>query len=254
LNIVSSFAFTPDILEAQEARMSDIRVESTNDEGIIPHIFSGPTRWVIAILVVIGPLLQAIEFLLESGQEETAARVAFWSEFPGRTELSMASGLLAVPFLLGGVAVIVALTRTHSRRLAWLGGALMGFGMVGLAAAHGYELAAFGFAQAGNLPGAESILNAESLGLPGVVLLLMFLGGAFLGTLTMVVAIWRSPYVPRIVVLFLLAFAVLDFAAGQGVISHLVNLMGFTILAVAILTGYSRSSHQTATPAMHSRL
>jgi hypothetical protein len=166
----------------------------------------------------------------------------------------MASGLLAVPFLLGGVAVIVALTRTHSRRLAWLGGAFMAFGMVGLAAAHGYELAAFGLTQTGNLTGAETILNAESLGLPGAVLLLMFLGGAFLGTLTIAVAIWRSPYVPRIVVLFLLAFAVLDFAAGQGVISHLVNLVGFTILAVAILTGYSRSPQPTATPAMQARL
>lgn len=219
-------------------------------EKAVPSVFSGSTRWAVAILLVMGPLLQAIEFLLESGEEENAARVAFWSEFPGRTGLSMASGLLAVPFLLGGVAVIVALTRTHSRRLAWLGGIFMAFGMVGLAAAHGYELAAFGLTQAGNLDGAASILNAESLGLPGAVLLLMFLGGAVLGTLTLAVAIWRSPYVPRIVVLFMLAFAVLDFAVGQGVISHLVNLLGFTILAVAVLTGYSRSSHRTATPAM----
>jgi GNAT superfamily N-acetyltransferase len=234
--------------------MTDNQAELKNAEKTTLSIFSGSTRWVIAILVIIGPLLQAIEFLLESGEEETAARVAFWSEFPSRTGLSMASGLLAVPFLLGGVAVIVALTRTHSRRLAWLGGTFMAFGMVGLAAAHGYELAAFGLAQAGNLTGAETILNAESLGLPGAVLLLMFLGGAFLGTLTMAAAIWRSPYVPRIVVLFLLAFAVLDFAVGQGVLSHLVNLVGFTILAVAILTGYSRSSHRTATPAMQARL
>jgi hypothetical protein len=37
---------------------------------------------------------------------------------------------------------------------------------------------------------------------------------------------------------------VLDFVAGQGVISHLVNLTGFVILAVAMLRGYSRSSRQ----------
>jgi hypothetical protein len=234
--------------------MSDRQAGWKDAEKTIPSIFTGATRWVVAILVIIGPLLQAIEFLLESGEEETTARVAFWSEFPSRTGLSMASGLLAVPFLLGGIAVIVALTRTHSRRLAWLGGAFMTFGMVGLGAAHGYELAAFGLAQAGNLAGAASVLNAESIGLPGIVLLLMFLGGAILGTFTMAVAIWRSPYVPRVVVLFMLAFAILDFAGGQGVISHLVNLVGFVILAVAILTGYSRASRPTTTAAMQPRL
>lgn len=165
----------------------------------------------------------------------------------------MASGLLAVPFLLGGIAVIVALTQTHSRRLAWLGGTFMTFGMVGLAGAHGYEFAAFGLAQEGNVAAAESILNAESVGLPGAVLLLMFLGGAVLRTLTLAVAEWRSPYEPRMVVLFTLAFAVLDFAIGQGVISHLVNLAGFMILAAAIPTGYFRGSRQTI-PAIQARL
>jgi hypothetical protein len=198
-------------------------------------------------------LLQAIEFLLKRGTDETVARLESWSQFPVQSGLSMASGLLAVPFLLGGIAVIVALTRTHSLRLAWLGGTFMTFGMVGLAGAHGYEIAAFGLAQAGNLAGAESILNAESVGLPGAVLLLMFLGGAVLGTMTMAVAIWRSPYVPRSVVVFMLAFAILDFAVGQGVGSHVVNLVGFIILAVAIFTGYSRTSRQT-TPAIQARL
>ena len=53
-------------------------------------------------------------------------------------------------------------------------------------------------------------------------------------------AAWRSPYVPCIRVVFLLAFAVLDFALGQGVASHLVNLVGFAIVAGAVVTGYTR--------------
>jgi hypothetical protein len=120
--------------------------------------------------------------------------------------------------------------------------------MVGLGAAHGYEIAAFSLTQAGNTAGAASILNGESLGLPGAVLLLMFLGGAVLGTLTLSAAAWRSPRVPRIFVVFMLAFAVLDFAVGQAVVSHLVNLVGFIILAFAVLTGYDRVSHRTAAP------
>jgi hypothetical protein len=152
----------------------------------------------------------------------------------------MASGLLAVPFLLGGAAIILALTRAHSRRLSWLAGGFMTIGMVGLAAVHGYELAAYGLAQAGDLQMAISALNGDNLGLPGGVLLMMFLGGAGLGTITLAAAIWRSPYVPRLVVAFLLAFAALDFALGQGVASHLVNLAGFTILAAAVVAGYAR--------------
>jgi len=41
-------------------------------------------------------------------------------------------------------------------------------------------------------------------------------------------------------VVCMLAFAVLDFALGQGVISHLVNLVGFAIVASAVVTGYAR--------------
>jgi hypothetical protein len=86
----------------------------------------------------------------------------------------------------------------------------MTFGMVGLGAAHGYELAAYGLTRSGDLAAATSALNGDSLGLPGAVFFVMFLGGAVLGTLALATAAWRSPLVPRIVVVFMLAFAVLD--------------------------------------------
>jgi len=37
---------------------------------------------------------------------------------PGSIAASMSLGLLAVPFLLGGFAILVAITRPHSHRLA----------------------------------------------------------------------------------------------------------------------------------------
>jgi hypothetical protein len=207
----------------------------------VPPVFTGPARWLAACVLVTGPVLQAIEFLLANESDDPAAQVAFWAAHPAQVGLAMASGLLAVPFLLGGAAILVALSRARSRRLAWLGGAFMTFGMVGLAGAHGYELAAYGLAQAGDLAAAASALNGDRLGLPGAVFLVMFLGGAALGSLTLAAAAWRSPLVPRVVVVFMLAFAVLDFALGQGVVSHLVNLVGFAILAIAVAAGYSRA-------------
>jgi hypothetical protein len=200
------------------------------------------TRWVVAAVVVLGPLLQMVEFAFENPPDSNPVRVAKWLEDPGRVGLSMAAGLLAVPFLLGGVAVLVALTRLQAPVFAWSAGALMTCAMVGLAAIHGYELSAFAAAHSGHPAVAVSILEGGALGLPGIVMLLIFLGGAAFGTLALVGAIWRSPWVPRPVAAFTLAFAVLDFAVGSPVVSHLVNLIGFTIIAYAVVTGYSRSA------------
>jgi hypothetical protein len=74
----------------------------------------------------------------------------------------------------------------------------------------------------------------------------MFLGGAALGTITLAVAMWRSSLVPRIMPVFVLAFAALDFAAGWGTVSHLVQLAGDLVLATAIVVGYSRTPRESA--------
>jgi hypothetical protein len=220
--------------------MTTIEVASQDSKVKAQPIFTGSARWIAAILLVAGPLLQAIEFLLEGEAGDFAAQVAAWTANPSRMGLAIAIGLLAVPFLLGGNLVLLTLTREFSRRLSLVGGVFIFFGMVGLAAAHGFELAAYGLTQAGNTEAAVSALEGNSLDLPGIVFLIVFLGGAVLGVLTLSVAAWRSPLVPRIAVVFMLGFAVLDFAVGTGVLSHLVNFVGSVILARAVMTEYSR--------------
>jgi hypothetical protein len=209
---------SPDMLE--EAHMSSPAFVS--ELGVAKRPFTGRRiRWVVAAVVVLGPLLQLVEFALENPPDDNAARVATWVDQPARIGVSMAAGLLAIPFLLGGIAVLVALTRVHTARLAWAAGALLVCGMVGLAA---------------------SILDGNKVGLAGVVLLVLFLGGAVLGTLSLLWPLWRTPWLPRMVALFSLAFAILDFAAGSPLISHLVNLVGLSIVAFAVVTGYSRET------------
>jgi hypothetical protein len=130
--------------------------------------------------------------------------------------------------------------------LAWIGGALMGSAMVGLGAAHGFEMAAYGLVRSGDHAAAIAALGGDSVGLPGMVFMLMFLGAASLGIIAMSIAVWRSPLLPRIVAPFLIAFAVLDFAlSGFGLVSHVINLIGFSIAAWAVLVGYSRQSGRT---------
>jgi membrane associated rhomboid family serine protease len=74
----------------------------------------------------------------------------------------------------------------------------------------------------------------------------MFLGGAALGVLTMSVALWRSPFVPRIAPAFLITFLVLDIA-GWPVVSHVLGLVGGAVLAWAVVTGYSRRARAART-------
>jgi hypothetical protein len=220
--------------------MASYVVQPKSHAVAAPTVFTGLARWVAAFVLITGPLLQAIEFLLVSNPDDNAARVAAWVEHPTQVGLSMASGVLAVPFLIGGIAVLVSLTRAYSPRLALAAGALMALAMSGLAAIHGYELAAFGLAQSGDLAAATAALNADNLGAPGMVMLIMFLGGAAFGVLTLAAAMWRSPLVPRIAVGFVLAFALMDFILGWGVAGHLANLIGFAIVAVAVVINYSR--------------
>jgi len=148
-------------------------------------IFTGSLRWWIAAVLIAGPLFQALEFLLEGESGEGAARVAVWAANPSRIGLAMTFGLLAIPFLLSGNTVLVTLSREYSKRLAWLGGIFILFAMIGLAGVHGYEMAAYSLVQAGDKASAISVLDGNNLGLPGAVLLIMFLVCAVLGVLTM---------------------------------------------------------------------
>ena len=115
-----------------------------------------------------------------------------------------------MPFLIGSFAVMIALTRARSPRLAWTAGAFLACAMTGLAAIHEHEIMAYGLLRSGDHSAAVTALEGADLGLPGIVLFVLFLGGAALGVLTMSVALWRSPLVPRIAPAFLIAFLVLD--------------------------------------------
>jgi hypothetical protein len=201
----------------------------------------GGARWLVASFYLLGTALQALEFVLENPVEDTSERVASWAEHSTRIGLSMTFGLLAVPFLIGGLAVLVTLSRRTSQRLAWVAAGLLTCAMVGLAAIHGLELAAYGLTRAGDRAAAVAVLDAEDLALPGAVLITMFLLGALFGTITLAVVTWRSPLVPRAVPVFILAFAVLDLVLGFGLVAHLVAVAGGLTLAWAVIVGYDRS-------------
>jgi hypothetical protein len=204
-------------------------------------VFAGRSRWAAAALVTVGAALQVAEFVLESAPDTSAARLAWWQDHQARLEASQIVGLLAVPFLIGGFAVMVALTRRTSPRLAGVAAVALTFAMSGLAAIHGLEQAERMTAANGHPDAALGIMDAAGLGGPGIALLVMFLGGALVGTVTVYVAMWRSPLVPRAAVFLGVAFVVLDIGLGRGVIGHLAALGSGLVLAWAVVTGYVRA-------------
>ncbi|TWD74837.1 hypothetical protein FB561_6271 [Kribbella amoyensis] len=218
-------------------------VEDTRDNRPAP-VFTGRIRWVAALLVTVGAALQVAEFLLEPGSDTTASRVAWWVAHPDRIEWSKAAGLLAVPFLLGQVYVTVTIARRHSRRIATAAAVCLTAAMTGLAAIQGAELAALFATRAGHQDAAIAILDSSEPTVPGVLLLVMFLGGALIGTVLINIALWRSPYAPRLVVIFGVTFVVLDIVLQQGVAGHLAALAAGLVLAWAIVTGYVRTPRQ----------
>ena len=73
----------------------------------------------------------------------------------------------------------------------------------------------------------------------------MFLPMAFLATCSRP---WPcgARYVPRLAVAVVIAFTLLDFVAGEGVLSHSVDLLTGLLLAWAVLTRYVRSPRTPA--------
>lgn len=223
-------------------------VEDTSTQHRPAPVFTGRVRWAAALLAVTGAALQVVEFLLEPGSNAASAdRVSWWLAHPDQIGLSKAAGMLAIPFLLGQLVVMVSMARQHSRRIAAAAAVFVTAAMTGLAAIQGVEMAALWTAQAGHRDAAVGILDVSDVGAPGAVLFVLFLGGAFLGTVALNIALWRSPYVPRLVVVFGVGFVILDLVAGQGLAGHLSALAGGIVLAWAVVTGYARNARKRRT-------
>lgn len=203
-------------------------------------VFAGASRWVVAAALLGAGVTQMVGQLLEVEEDKAAPRVAYWASHTTSTGVTMTLWLVSVPLFIGSVAALIALTRQSSRRLAWIGGSCMIVALTGLAAVIGLELGAYWRVLAGDLAGATGVLDSKDFGLPGVVLLAMFIGGAMIGSVLLAVAMWRSPLLPRVTAVLLVAFAVTDMLLGRAEIGHVLNLAWSAVAAWAVLTAYVR--------------
>lgn len=225
-------------------------VETPATPDVAPP-FGGRFRWAAAGCLVAGGLLQVAEFLLEPASDSEVQRVQWWLAHPGQLALSQAAGLLAIPFLVASFLVMYRLARDASRKVMLAATSMMVCAMVGLAAIHGVEQAASWVARAGDQSAAVTILTGDDVGLAGYVLLVMFLPMAAIGSLLLAFGMWRSRLVPRVAVILLLLFALLDFAGGLSILSHVSGLAADVVLAWAVVTGYVRRRRTGPAQAAH---
>jgi hypothetical protein len=166
----------------------------------------------------------------------------YMAAHPTLSGLGVVSDTLAVPFLLGSVAVWVLLSRHASRKLAWIGAALLVCGLVGQAMLEGVEMIGYTVAQSGklDLTTYSNVTNSPA-GAPGIVFMLMFFIGAGLGIVLMMIAVWRSHAVPRTAAALPIVFQVAQ-TIGVPFPATVIMLVGVVWMAVAILRTRSTSA------------
>jgi hypothetical protein len=165
------------------------------------------------------------------------------ADHPDLANLSKVFELFQLLFLFGTVLVYVLLSRQRSPRLAYASGILLGCGMVGLSAVHGYETLAYALAQDGRFDStALADVVDEQSSTPAIVMLLIFIPFAFFGLLTVSVALWRFGAVLRAAVLLIVAFLVVDFLLGSegfGIaldwVGRVISFVGACWIASAVL-------------------
>jgi hypothetical protein len=96
-------------------------------------------RVAAAATLVLGAAFPLASHVMAPSPYPTIDWLHWIAAHPDLANLTKVFELLWMPFLLGTVLVYVLLSRQRSPHLAYVGGILLGCGMVGLSAVHGYE-------------------------------------------------------------------------------------------------------------------
>jgi hypothetical protein len=199
-------------------------------------------RIAAATTLILGAAFPLASHLIGPRTDRTIDWFHWIANYPDLANLMKVFELLALPFLFGSALVYILLSRQRSPHLAYAGGVLLAYGLVGLSAVEGYETLAYALAQDGrfNLTAHADVVDAMS-SVPAIVMLLLLVLGAFFGLLTLAVALWRSGAVPRAVVSMILAFLLVDFVLYEGFgiapawASHVFDFVGACWIASAVL-------------------
>jgi hypothetical protein len=149
-------------------------------------------------------------------------------------------GTLAVPLMVIAFLAAAKVAVPAARRTSVAAAVLLLAGMWGFLGMHVVNLLQLPASRLAGVPGAAELLEqAQADPVLGLMFLLPFLVGCAVGLLLLVVALFRSPGLPRWIPAAWLVFLVLDFAVRPGgpVDPHWLFFAGAVGLAVHVLRG-----------------
>jgi hypothetical protein len=160
-----------------------------------------------------------------------------------RAQASKVFDSVAIPFLIGAAIVYLLLARHGAPRLAWTGGILLVMGMVGLAMVNGAEIVTLGLVDDARFDPATLGDAVDDMSTPSLIaMFLMFLPGVLFGLIITSIALWRSRAVPAGVPLVFLLFILIDIVLQQGLLAHMIALVGASWVAYTVLSSPRESS------------
>lgn len=174
-------------------------------------------RRAAVLALVVGSLLNAAESMvarqLLDPNGTPVERAAAIDEHALVLGLSLAGGLVAIPFMALAFQALAHLVRPRMPRLAAVGSAMTFAGCFGFLGIHIPSVVELAAVQAGMSPTTvDAVLSTVESSPLGALVVVTFLVGLFLGMGTLTVGLWRSRAVPRWVPASFGLFLVLDFA------------------------------------------
>ena len=207
-------------------------------------------RVAAATTLILGAALPLTSHLAQPTLPDNDDALAWAAANPGLANLTKVLDVSALPFLFGSALVYVLLSRQSSPRLAYIGGILLGCGLVGLSAVEGYETLLVDLA-GDNRTTMDVLAEAAGQTAPAAILMLLLLiVGSSLGTLTLAVALWRSAAIPRVaagmVALPLLVDVVFTESLGVGPhwLSHAIALVTSCWIGWVVLSANRVALHE----------
>jgi hypothetical protein len=190
-----------------------------------------PGRRATGVLLVAASLLELIETVISPlGNSSTSSEMGRIAAHQGQFTISVLCGMVAVLLFAPGFLGLAQFCAGTVPRLGRFAGWVAAVSMTGFFGVRGIQAVQLATVRDGLDHGtAGRIIDDAGTNPLGVLVLVLFLGGAVVGTIALAVATWRAG-LPRVPALMLGLFQFVDLAAP----GHVGTILAHTLLLIAL--------------------
>jgi hypothetical protein len=206
-----------------------------------------PGRRATGMLLVAASLLELTETLLSPlANASTSAEMARIAAHQGQFTISVLCGMVAVLLFGPGFLGLANICASTVPRLGRFAGWVAAFSMTGFFGVRGIQAVQLATVRDGlDHATAGKVIDDAGTNPLGALVLVLFLGGALVGTIALAVATWRAG-LPRIPAVLLGLFQLVDLAApghAGTLLAHTLLLVAFAWFALALWSHSPADEH-----------